>query len=80
MSRWFATFCRKSYTISRFINWDYSQNFHIIMACETVFFALLHTIGHLTGSFVWGSRGSNQDNVAALLGPAAVPMSYAAFM
>lgn len=80
MSRWFATLTRKSYLFSRAVNWDYSQKFHIVMACETIFFACLHTIGHLTGSFVNGSRSSNQGNVTALLGPNAVPMSYGAWV
>lgn len=80
MSRWFATWARKKNILSRAVNWDYSQKFHVIMACETIFFSCLHAIGHLAGSFVHGSRVSNQDSVAALLGPQAVPIRYAGFM
>lgn len=76
MSRWFATFCRKSYIVSRFINWDYSQSFHIKMAIIATFFATLHAIGHLTGTFLDGSRPERQGAVALLLGGDATPMSY----
>lgn len=49
MSRWFATLCRYSYTLSRVVNWDLSQSFHIKMSCLALFFAFLHGLGHLAG-------------------------------
>ncbi|KAF2246098.1 hypothetical protein BU26DRAFT_432596 [Trematosphaeria pertusa] len=76
MSRWFSTFLRRFYFISRFINWDLSQSFHIKMSIVALFFATLHAIGHLTGSFVFGSMASRQQNVALVLGQDAVPRSY----
>lgn len=76
MSRWFSTFLRRNYFISRFINWDLSQSFHIKMSVVGLFFATLHAIGHLSGSFVFGSMASRQQNIATVIGPDAVPRSY----
>ena len=73
MSRYFSTFMRKWYHVSRFVNWDLGQSFHIKMSCVALALATLHAIGHLAGSFNWGSRQSNEGEVAALLGPDAVP-------
>ncbi|KAI6803182.1 hypothetical protein KC363_g2086 [Hortaea werneckii] len=80
MSRHLATFIRgRSYYLSRFINWDLSQAFHIYMSLAGLFFASLHAIGHLTGSFLYGSRPAQQDDVARILGPEAVPRPYARY-
>lgn len=79
MSRYFSTFLRKSYYISRFINWDLSQDFHIKISCVALALATLHAIGHLTGSFVFGSQPGRQDAVSYLLGPDAVPRPYRAY-
>ncbi|KAK0750633.1 FAD-binding domain-containing protein [Schizothecium vesticola] len=76
MSRYFSTFLRRSYYISRFINWDMSQAFHISISCVALVLATLHAIGHLSGSFVWGSRKENEESVGILLGPDAVPRPY----
>ena len=80
MSRHFATFVRRSYFISKFINADFTQAFHAKMSCVGLFFASLHAIGHLTGTFLYGSRPAQQDDVAALLGPDAVPRPYSAYV
>ncbi|KFA66819.1 hypothetical protein S40285_06822 [Stachybotrys chlorohalonatus IBT 40285] len=76
MSRYVSTYLRRSYHLSRFFNWDLSQKFHVRISCVTILLATLHAIGHLTGSFVSGSNPSNQDAVAVLLGPDAVPRPY----
>ncbi|KAI3392021.1 hypothetical protein diail_6348 [Diaporthe ilicicola] len=76
MSRYFSTFLRRSYYISRFINWDLGQSFHIKMSCAALVLATLHSAGHLAGSFYWGSRQNSQDSVALVLGPGAVPTPY----
>ncbi|KAF2113836.1 FAD-binding domain-containing protein [Lophiotrema nucula] len=76
MSRWFATFFRRFEHISRFIDWDLSQSFHIKMSIVALFFATLHAIGHLSGSFVFGSMASRQPAVAIVLGQDAVPRQY----
>ncbi|CAI6289998.1 unnamed protein product [Periconia digitata] len=76
MSRWFSTFLRRFYFISRFINWDLSQSFHIKMSTAGLCFATLHAIGHLSGSFVFGSMSSRQQNVAVVLGEDAIPRRY----
>jgi len=80
MSRWFQTFIRKSYYVSRFINSDKSQSFHIYISICAICLATLHAIGHLSGTFNFDSRVSRQDAVAALLGPDAVPRPYVAYI
>lgn len=80
MSRWFATAARQSYYVSRFINWDRSQSFHIKMSIIALCLATLHMIGHLTGTFVFGSRASRQDAVANVLGSDAVHRPYSAYV
>ena len=80
MSRHFSTFLRRSYWISRFVNWDLSQAFHIKMSICGLFFASLHAIGHLTGTFLYGSRPAQQDDVERILGPDAVPRPYARYV
>jgi hypothetical protein len=80
MSRWFATFCRKSYLVSRFINWDLSQSFHIWMSCLALVFSLTHVIGHLSGTFVYGSSSSRQQNLQRYLGSGYVHRSYSDYM
>ncbi|KAL4727936.1 hypothetical protein ACLX1H_004635 [Fusarium chlamydosporum] len=76
MSRYFSTWLRRSYHISRFFNWDLSQEFHIRISCVAILLATLHAIGHLTGSFVHGSDPANEDAVADALGPDMVPRPY----
>ena len=68
MSRWFSTYMRRYYHISRFINWDLSQAFHIYMACASLALATIHAIGHLTGTFLYGSRPAQQNNLAFIVG------------
>lgn len=80
MSRWYSTIMRRSYYISRFINWDRSQSFHIKISIVAIVLATLHAIGHLSGTFNWGSRANRQPAVAALLGPDAVPRPYSAYV
>lgn len=80
MSRWFATFMRRFYWISRFANWDRSQSFHMQMAIIVVGFSTLHAIGHLTGSFVSGSRPENQHAVDELFGAGTPTMKYTSFL
>jgi dual oxidase len=76
MSRYFSTWLRRSYHISRFFNWDLSQEFHIRISCVAILLATLHAIGHLTGSFRSGSNPANEDAVAEVLGADAVPRPY----
>jgi dual oxidase len=80
MSRWTATWMRRIPYVTRFVNWDLSQEFHIRMSIIALALASLHTIGHLSGSFVYGSRANRQDAVAAILGPKAIPMHYSDFI
>ncbi|KAF1996986.1 hypothetical protein P154DRAFT_565658 [Amniculicola lignicola CBS 123094] len=80
MSRWFSTFLRRFESISKFINWDLSQSFHIKMSIVALFFATLHAIGHLGGSFVFGSMPDRQQNVAVVLGQDAIPRAYSDYV
>ncbi|KAF2024291.1 hypothetical protein EK21DRAFT_79047 [Setomelanomma holmii] len=76
MSRWLSTYLRRFYFISRFVNWDLSQSFHIKMSIVALVFATLHAIGHLSGSFVFGGSAGRQDAVAVIVGQDAVPRYY----
>lgn len=76
MSRWTATILRRVSWTSHFINWDLSQSFHIKMSIVGLFFATIHAIGHLSGSFVFGSMASRQDRVAVVVGEDAIPRAY----
>lgn len=80
MSRYVATFLRRSYHISKYINWDLSQKFHVAMSCLALGLATIHSIGHLTGSFVFGSMGDRQEAVGEITGQGNQPGSYAAFV
>lgn len=80
MSRWFQTYIRKSYYVSRFINSDKSQSFHIYISISAIVLASLHAIGHLSGTFNYGSRADRQPAVAMLLGADAVPRPYQAYL
>lgn len=77
MSRYLSTFLRRFWTISRFVNWDLSQSFHVYMSCVGLFFATLHAIGHLAGDFLYSTRPAQRDDLAAYLGPQILPISYA---
>lgn len=80
MSRWFATFCRRSYLASQVINWDLSQSFHIKMSSIALVLCLIHSIAHLTGTFVYGSSSNRQSHIQAYLGAKYIRRSYADFM
>ena len=80
MSRWFATFCRKSYLASQVINWDLSQSFHIKMSSVALVLCLIHAIGHITGTFVYGSSPNRQSHLQTYLGSKYIRRSYADFM
>ncbi len=78
MSRHFATFLRRFYILSLFVNWDRSQSFHVRMSLVSLAFATLHAIGHLTGTFIFGSRSGERAVITSYLG-AGGPMTYADF-
>ncbi|KAK7963563.1 FAD-binding domain-containing protein [Apiospora saccharicola] len=80
MSRYFATFMRRSARVSRFVNWDLSQAFHIRISMVTLALATLHAIGHLSGSFNWGSRPQNQEAAGNLIGEDKVPRPYVEYV
>lgn len=80
MSRHFSTFLRKNYLISRLINWDLSQEFHIRMSITGLVLATMHAISHLSGTLVQGSSASRQEAVARILGPESVPRTYGSYV
>lgn len=80
MSRWFATFCRKSYLVSRVINWDLSRTFHIRMSCLALFLSLLHTLSHVFGTLISATQKKNQKSVQKYFGRAYVKRTYIDFV
>lgn len=76
MSRYLSTFLRRSYLLSRFFNWDLSQEFHIRISCVAILLATLHAIGHLSGTIPALSDNDNEERVRALLGDHWVPLRY----
>lgn len=76
MSRWLSTFLRRFWTVSRFVNWDLSQAFHIYLSCVGLFFATLHAIAHLTGDILYSSRPGQASDVAAYFGEEILPLTY----
>jgi len=80
MSRYCSTFLRRCYYLSRFINWDLSQAFHIKMAIVAVSLATLHAIGHLTGTFNNGSKAANDEYVDEVLGEEEQHHNYTSFL
>jgi predicted ferric reductase len=80
MSRHFSTFLRRNYIISRFINWDLSQEFHIRMSIAGLVLASMHAIAHLSGTLVHGSRASNQEAIAGIQGPDSVSRTYGSYV
>ncbi|CAD6972136.1 unnamed protein product, partial [Tilletia controversa] len=76
MSRWVTTFLRRSYIISRFINADFHQSFHVRMAIVGLLLATLHAIGHLTGDFLHASRPKQREAILATGEPARTYRDY----
>ncbi|KLT40571.1 hypothetical protein CC85DRAFT_287297 [Cutaneotrichosporon oleaginosum] len=71
MARYLSTMLRMSYSISRFVNFDLSQNFHIYMAVLATFLGTVHGIAHLTGDFIWIANSYRPEQLQALLGDGA---------
>lgn len=65
-SRTLGTWLRRWRTLSRFINWDLSQIFHIQMAIVAFVFTTLHVVAHLGGTYVHLSRSAPGQAVATL--------------
>ena len=80
MSRYLSTFSRKFYQVSKIINFDLSHAFHVKISIVALALATLHAIGHLTGTFLYGSRPAQETAVASVLGPDAVPRLYSAYV
>lgn len=80
MSRYCSTFLRSSYYLSRFINFDLSQSFHIKISVAAVILSTLHAIGHLTGTFNNGSNPEHDRHVNNLLGNNGQTRSYSTYL
>ncbi|KAE8234043.1 hypothetical protein CF326_g907 [Tilletia indica] len=78
MSRWFITILRRSYFVSRFINADFHQDFHVRMAITCLVLATLHAIGHLAGDFLYASRPERVDALIAVDMPIRTYRNYVA--
>lgn len=68
MARYLATMLRLSYSVSRFVNFDLSQEFHIYMAIWATFLGTVHGIAHLAGDFVWIANDYRPEPLTDLLG------------
>lgn len=68
MARYLSTMLRMSYKVSRFVNFDLSQEFHIYLAIWATFLGTVHGIAHLTGDFVWMANKYRPEALEALLG------------
>lgn len=75
MSRWSSTMMRRFTCISWLLTWDRTRTFHILMSIEVLILSTVHAIGHLSGTFNWGSKPEHQAAVSKLLGNTR-PMSY----
>lgn len=80
MSRWTVTLCRNSAYLSSVINLDKFRSFHIRMAICAFVLSLLHTLGHLSGTFVRGSNATFRSAVVQVLGRKYETVTYADFM
>ncbi|KAF1823942.1 uncharacterized protein K489DRAFT_316081 [Dissoconium aciculare CBS 342.82] len=80
MSRWASAWMRRSRYLCRVVNWDVSQSFHIKMAVTAIGLGTLHAIGHMAGTFVYGSKPDRQPAVAAAIGANFVPMTYSNYL
>ena len=80
MSRWTVTLLRNSAYLSGVINFDKFRSFHIRMAVCAFVLSILHTIGHLSGSFVHGSKAKYRVAVVELLGNKFHDVTYAEYI
>lgn len=76
-SRSLGTWLRKSPILSKFVNWDLSQEFHIQMAITAFVFTTLHVIGHLGGTFVHLARSQPGRAAVVLNNFKSIDPSYA---
>lgn len=67
MSRRLSTWCRRWKWVSRVVNWDRSQVFHQRMALVGLGLATVHSLGHLAGTFVYGSRKGRREATERIL-------------
>ncbi|CCG82319.1 Putative uncharacterized protein [Taphrina deformans PYCC 5710] len=65
-SRTLGTWLRQLPFLSKFVNWDLSQVFHMQMAITALFFSTLHVVAHLGGTFVAITRSSAGRTAATL--------------
>lgn len=76
MSRRLSTWCRRWKWVSRVVNWDRSQVFHQRMALVGLGLATVHSLGHLAGTFVYGSRKGRREATERILHVDAVSFSF----
>lgn len=67
MSRWLATLCRY-FGSQKYLNWDRHRYFHIRMAIMTLVLSLLHTCGHVMGTFPTAVQAEHREAVRDLIG------------
>lgn len=80
MSRWTVTLARGSPYLSGVINIDKFRTFHMRMAICAFVLSMLHTIGHLSGTFLQGSEAKFRSAVVEVLGEKYQDVTYAKYM
>lgn len=79
MSRWLATVSR--YFSSReYVNWDRYRYFHIRMAITALALSILHTCGHVFGTFPNALKPDHREAVDRLIGSKMSHISWAQFL
>lgn len=80
MSRWSVTLMRNSAYLSSVINFDKCRSFHIRMAICAFCLSVVHTIGHLSGTFLHGSQAAYRLAVVDVLGNKYREVTYDEFI
>ncbi|TVY82692.1 Superoxide-generating NADPH oxidase heavy chain subunit A [Lachnellula suecica] len=80
MSRYLAAMARKHNFASTIVNWDKAHSFHVKIAIVALGFGTLHGIGHLAGTFLYGSGPAQKTAVEEALEPGKDPRSYLGYI
>jgi dual oxidase len=78
MSRWLATICRY-FGSQKYLNWDRHRYFHIRMAIMALVLSLLHTCGHVMGTFPTAMQAEHRQVVRGLIGTKIEHINWTSF-
>lgn len=79
MSRWLATIARH-FGFARFVNWDRYRFFHIRMAVTALILSMLHTCGHVFGTFPTALKEEHRAAAEQLLAGKMHGLSWTTFI